>query len=89
MQTNKKFKQFVEGDSNVINELTSFMMEDTTLAKIKTSPGKTSVANEAIDSYELVGANEQVQSNVVIVGKHQQANVHTMEEQMQEQLVCM
>jgi hypothetical protein len=70
MQTWKMFKQFVEGDSNVINELTSFMMENTTLARIKASLAKTSVANEAIGLDELVGANEQVQSNVVIVEKH-------------------
>jgi hypothetical protein len=66
----KKFKQFIEGDSNVINELTSFMMEDTTLARRKASLVLTSVANEAIGSYELVGANEQVQSDVVIVEIH-------------------
>jgi len=71
METSKKFKQFVEGDYDVINELTSFTMEDTTLARIKASLAKTSVANEAIGSYELVGANKQVQSDVVIVGKHQ------------------
>jgi hypothetical protein len=61
------------------------MMEDTTLARIKASLAKTSVANEAIGSYELVGANEQVHSDVVIVEKHQQANVHTMKDQMQKQ----
>jgi hypothetical protein len=66
----KKFKQFIEGDSNVINELTSFMMEDTTLARRKASLVLTSVANEAIGSYEIVGANEQVQSDVVIVEIH-------------------
>ncbi len=70
MQTCKKFKQFVEGDSNVFNESTSFMMENTTLARIKASLAKTSVTNEAIGLDELVGANEQVQSNVVIVEKH-------------------
>lgn len=43
MQTCKKFKQFVEGDSNVINESASFMMENTTLARIKASLAKTSV----------------------------------------------
>jgi hypothetical protein len=85
MQTCQKFKQFVEGDYDVINDLTSFMMEDTTLARIKASLTKASVANEAIGSFELVGANEQVHSNVVTVGKHQQTNVHTIEEQMQKQ----
>jgi hypothetical protein len=85
MQIHKKFKPFVEGDFNVINKLASFMMEDTTLARIKASLAKTSVANEAIGSYELVGANEQVHSDVVIVEKHQQANVHTMKDQMQKQ----
>jgi len=85
MQTCKKFKQFVESDYDVINDLTSFLMEDTTLARIKASLAKTSVANEAIGSYELVGANEQVHLDVVTIGKHQQANVHTIEEQMQKQ----
>jgi hypothetical protein len=41
MQTCKKFKQFVEGDFNVINEITSFMMKNTTLARIKASLAKT------------------------------------------------
>jgi hypothetical protein len=31
MQTCKKFKQFVEGNFDVINELRSFKMEDATL----------------------------------------------------------
>jgi len=35
MQTCKKFKQFVEGGCDVINELTSFKMEDATLVKIE------------------------------------------------------
>ncbi len=45
-------------------------MEDTTLARRKASLVLTSVANEAIGSYEIVGANEQVQSDVVIVEIH-------------------
>jgi hypothetical protein len=42
-------------------------MENTTLARIKASLAKINITNEAIGSDELVGANEQVQSNVVIV----------------------
>ncbi len=60
IQTHKKFKEFVEGGFDVLNELASFMMEDATLARIEASLVRTSVANEVGSSHELVGANEQV-----------------------------
>ncbi len=60
VQIHKKFKEFVEGSFDVINELVSFMMEDATLVRIKASLVRTSVANEVVSSHELVGANEQV-----------------------------
>jgi hypothetical protein len=46
------------------------MMEDATLVRIKASLVGISVANEAVSSHELVGANEQVQSNVVTIEEH-------------------
>jgi len=52
MQIQKKFKQCVEDNLHVNNELTSFMMEYVTLVGIL-------VANETTSSHELVGANEQ------------------------------
>ncbi len=60
MQTCKKFKQFVEGNFDVINELRSFKMEDATLVWIEASLVKTCTTNEDASSHELVGANEQV-----------------------------
>ncbi len=78
MQTCKKFKQFVEGSFDVINELASFMMENVALVWIKVSFVRTCATDE------FVGANEQVQSDVVIVEEHRQANVHIMKEEKQE-----
>jgi hypothetical protein len=46
------------------------MMEDATLARIEASLVRTSVANEAISSHELISGNEQVQSNVVTIKEH-------------------
>ncbi len=60
MQIRKKFKQFVEVSFDVINELTSFKMEDATLVRIEASLVIRCATNEAIGSHELVGANEQV-----------------------------
>jgi hypothetical protein len=59
MQTHKKFKQFVEGNFDVINELTSFEMEDATLVRIEASLVRTCATNEVANSHEFVGANEQ------------------------------
>jgi hypothetical protein len=59
MQIQKKFKQCVEDNLDVSNELTSFMMEDVTLVGIKTSLVGILVANGTVGSHELVGANEQ------------------------------
>jgi hypothetical protein len=52
MQIHKKFKQCVEDNFNVNNELTSLMVEDVTLVGIF-------VANQIASSHELVGANKQ------------------------------
>jgi hypothetical protein len=56
-------------------------MEDVALVKIKTFMVGIGVTNEGVGSHKLVCANEQVQLYIVIVEEHQQANVHTMEEQ--------
>jgi hypothetical protein len=61
MQTRKKFKQCVEGDFNVSNELTSSMMEDVTLSKIEAFLVGIGATNGGVGSHELAGANVQVQ----------------------------
>jgi hypothetical protein len=43
----------------------------------------TCATNEATGSHELVGANEQVQSNVIIAKEHLQVNVHKLEKHEQ------
>jgi hypothetical protein len=80
MQTQKKFKQFVESNFNVSNELVSSMMGDVTLVKIEASSVGIGSTNEGVGSHKLANANEQVQLDAFIVEEHQQANVHTMEE---------
>jgi hypothetical protein len=70
MQTHKKFKQCVKIGLDVNNELTSSMTEDATLAKIEVLMVGIGATNEATSSHELVGANEQVQSNVIIAKEH-------------------
>jgi hypothetical protein len=55
-----KFKQCVEDNFDVSNELTSFMMEDVTLVEIKASIVGILVANENVSLHEL-GANEQAE----------------------------
>jgi hypothetical protein len=57
------------------------MMEDVTLAKIKIFMVGIGATNEGVGSHKFVHANEQVQSDVVIVEEHQQTNFHTMEKQ--------
>jgi hypothetical protein len=42
------------------------MIEDATLVRIEVLMVEIGVTNEAIGSHELVGANEQVQSNAII-----------------------
>jgi hypothetical protein len=58
MQFHKKFKQCVEDNLNVSNELTSLMMEDVTLVGIDSSLVGIFVANETTSSHELVSVNK-------------------------------
>jgi hypothetical protein len=78
MQTQKKFKQFVESNFNVSNELVSSMMGDVTLVKIEASSVGIGSTNEGVGSHKLANANEQVQLDAFIVEEHQQANAHSM-----------
>jgi hypothetical protein len=52
------FKQFFQGNLDVSNELTSFMMEDAKMDGIKAMLVRTCVKNEIINSHELVSANK-------------------------------
>ncbi len=58
MQFHKKFKQCVEDNLDVSNELTSFMMEDVTLVGIDASLVGIFVANETINSHEFANVNK-------------------------------
>jgi hypothetical protein len=53
MQTQKKFKQFVESNFDVSNELVSSMRGDVTLVKIEASLAGIGSANEGVDSHKL------------------------------------
>jgi RNase P/RNase MRP subunit POP5 len=60
MQICKKFKQCVESDLDVNNELTSSMMEDVALIEIEALVTNPCATNQIFGSCELASANERV-----------------------------